>query len=57
MVFHHFWLQQNLDFQVNHHQELTQNIKKKTLAGLLTNRDIQCFKFNDELVKDFMTPI
>jgi hypothetical protein len=31
--------------------------QKKTLAGLLTNRDIQCFKFNDELVKDFMTPI
>ena len=31
--------------------------QKKTLAGLLTNRDIQCFKFDDELVKDFMTPI
>jgi CBS domain containing-hemolysin-like protein len=23
----------------------------------LTNRDIQCFKFDDDLVKDFMTPI
>lgn len=31
--------------------------QKKTLAGLLTNRDIQCFKFDDQLVKDFMTPI
>jgi IMP dehydrogenase len=31
--------------------------RKKALKGILTQRDINCFKFDDELVKDFMTPI
>ena len=29
---------------------------KKIIEGILTNRDINCFKFNDDKVKDYMTP-
>lgn len=29
----------------------------QVLKGIITNRDIQCFEFNDQLVKDFMTPL
>ena len=30
---------------------------KKIIAGILTQRDINCFKFDDEKVKEKMTPI
>ena len=32
------------------------NLKKK-IKGILTNRDILCFQFDDQIVKDFMTPL
>lgn len=31
--------------------------KLQNIVGILTNRDINCFEFNDQLVSDFMTPM
>jgi len=29
----------------------------RKIKGILTARDINCFEFDDQLVKDFMTPL
>lgn len=31
--------------------------RAKKIKGILTARDINCFEFDDQLVKDFMTPL
>lgn len=33
------------------------NTRARTIAGILTARDINCFDFDDQLVSDFMTPL